>query len=193
MRPAPLEAPPLVESLALLERAVAYARGALMHVTPTQLRRPTPCSAWDLGQLLAHMDDSLAALTEAADLGEVRLRVPDGPASPVAVVESLRVRACSLLGAWSRAAGGAVLVGDRTVASSIVACAGALEITVHGWDVGRATGHGTPVPDALALDLLGWVPVFVADADRPHRFGPELAVPMGTASDRLLALVGRHH
>ena len=30
----------------------------------------------------------------------------------------------------------------------------ALEITVHGWDVGQATGHGTRIPDDLAEGLL---------------------------------------
>jgi uncharacterized protein (TIGR03086 family) len=192
MRPAPLQAPPLIESLGMLERAVGYTRLALMAVTPAMLERPTPCAEWDLANLLDHMVESLEALTEAADLGYVALRVPDGPASPVDAVERLRIQACSLLGSWSALARDEqVMVGDRPLSSSVLACAGALEVAVHGWDVSQATGVRAPVPALLALDLLPWVDVFVTEQDRPERFGPELDVPMGGPSSRLLSLVGR--
>ena len=192
MRSAPIHAPPLIESLGMLERAVGYTRLALQEVTPSLLGRPTPCAGWDLAALLDHMVESLEALTEAADLGYVALAAPEGPASPVDAVERLRVQACSLLGSWSAVArDDDVMVGDRPLASSVLACAGALEVAVHGWDVSQATGSCRPLPALLALDLLPWVDVFVTDLDRPDRFGPELDVPMGGPSSRLLALVGR--
>ena len=192
MRSAPIHAPPLIESLGMLERAVGYTRLALVSVTPAMLERPTPCTRWDMADLLDHMVESLEALTEAADLGYVALTTPDGPSSPVDAVERLRTQACSLLGAWSAMARDEeVMVGDRPLSSSILACAGALEVTVHGWDVSQATGARQPVPALLALDLLPWVDVFVTEHDRPGRFGPELDVPMGGPSARLLSLVGR--
>jgi uncharacterized protein (TIGR03086 family) len=196
MRSAPIHAPPLLESLGLLERAVGYARLALQDVRPSQLGNPTPCAGWGLDTLLVHMVDSLEALTEAADLGHVTLvpsPVPSpGPRSPVGSVERLRVLACSLLGSWSEVArDDDVMVGDRRLVSSVVACAGALEVAVHGWDVSWATGAHRPLPAPLARDLLPWVDVFVTDGDRPSRFGPALGVPMGGPSSRLLALLGR--
>ena len=54
------------EAAELLERAVVYSRGALASVRPEHLGRPTPCPGWSLGRLLRHMDDSLAAMAEAA-------------------------------------------------------------------------------------------------------------------------------
>ena len=186
---------PLLESLELLERAVGYTRRALQQVTPAMLCLPTPCSRWRLGALLDHMGDSLDALVEAADLGEVALTHPihpPGPASPVDAVERLRARACSLLGAWSKVVHDEqVLVGDRPLTSSLLACAGALEVAVHGWDVSQATGAREPVPAALARDLLTWVDVLVTDADRPHRFDHPLDGPAIGPSSRLLRRLGR--
>jgi uncharacterized protein (TIGR03086 family) len=192
MRPAPIHAPPLVESLGLLERAIGYTRVALGHVTPATLRNPTPCTDWDLSALLAHMVDSLDALTEAADVGYVALSVPCGPATGVPAVEQLRVKACSLLGAWSHAAGTEVLVGDRLLGSSLLACAGALEVAVHGWDVARATGAELPLPAVLAADLMPWAHELVVEQDRPGRFAPVLDVPADAGpATRLLGVLGR--
>ena len=183
---------PLLESLELLERSIGYTRLTLQQVSPAMLCLPTPCNQWRLGALLEHMADSLDALTEAADLGHVVLDDPPGPASPVDAVERLRVRACSLLGAWSRVArDDEVLVGDRPLASSLLARAGALEIAVHGWDVSQSTGSRDPIPAALARDLLTWVDVLVTDEDRPHRFDHPLDGPAIGPSSRLLRRLGR--
>src|SRR5690349_23901912 len=51
----------------LLERAIGYTLGSLLLVTPAAMTRPTPCADWDLGALLRHMDDSLAALHERSE------------------------------------------------------------------------------------------------------------------------------
>jgi uncharacterized protein (TIGR03086 family) len=183
---------PLVESLEMLERSVGYTRLALQQVTPAMLCLPTPCSRWRLGTLLDHMTDSLEALTEAADLGEVTLAAPPGPPSPVDAVERLRVQACSLLGAWSTVArNDDVIVGDRPLPSSLLACAGALEVAVHGWDVAQTTGARQPIPAALARDLLDWVDLLVTEADRPHRFDHPLGGPSIGPSSRLLMFLGR--
>jgi uncharacterized protein (TIGR03086 family) len=183
---------------ALLERAVGYTRGSLQLVVGTPLTTPTPCARWDLLALLRHMDDSLSALTDAAEIGYVGL-VPveplgaPGRAAAPPVVERLRARACALLSAWAARSGGQdVTVSDRRLPSDLLASAGALEIAVHGWDVARACGVDRPLPAALALDLLGVVPVLVCDADRPARFAERVDVPPGApAGARLLAALGR--
>ena len=59
------EATGMAAGTELLERAISYTRGSLALVTPGGLSRPTPCTGWDLAELLVHMDDSLAALLEA--------------------------------------------------------------------------------------------------------------------------------
>jgi len=181
---------------ALLERAIGYTRGSLALVTPDRLAAPTPCSEWDLGALLAHMDDSLAALTEVAELGRVAAPGggchPEGPV-PVPVLAALRTRACALLGAWSTEDRPATTqVADRRAPSPLLALAGALEVAVHGWDVAQACGADHPLPDPLALDLLPVARRLVAADDRPDRFAPAVPVPAGAAPGaRLLGFLGR--
>ncbi|MEU8103667.1 maleylpyruvate isomerase N-terminal domain-containing protein [Nonomuraea muscovyensis] len=67
------------QGMDLLERAIAYALGTLLAVTREDLYRATPCGAWDVGNLLAHLDDSVTALHEAAELGCVAPSPGPGP------------------------------------------------------------------------------------------------------------------
>lgn len=182
----------------LLDRAIGYTRGCLLLVEPSLMSAPTPCAGWDLRQLLAHMDDSLASLQEAGSTYRVRLDVVgEDHADPV---ESLRRRACALLADWSaqeeEAASATsrrdVLVEGRPVTAPVLTAAGALEVTVHGWDVSVACGAPRPIPDRLADHLMVLAPVLVTPADRPVRFAPPVDVASGaSAGDRLLAFLGR--
>lgn len=182
------------DGVALLDRAVAYTRSALQLVPGTDLAAPTPCHEWSLGDLLEHMDDSLATFTEAAEVGYVALSpVPPHPDPAAAVLLRLKARACGLLAAWSQEPGpGPVTIGDRNLSPDLLAATGALEIAVHGWDVARACGRDLPLPAALAVELLDVVPLLVHDADRPGRFAERFAVPVhARPSSRLLASLGR--
>lgn len=178
------------DGVALLERAVGYALGSFALVTPDALSRPTPCRDWDLTGLLAHVDDSFAALQEAVDRRYVAAR-PGLPGD--GSVAALRDRASGLLGAWTGADDGAMLsVAGCPVSAATVSVAGALEVTVHGWDVARACGADHPIPASLAAELLRWCPVLVTGADRPGRFAAPVAVPRGAGpADRLLGFLGR--
>lgn len=179
----------LLGGIGLLERAVDYTLGSLHSVTPAALPRPTPCRDWTLRELLAHMNDSLLALREAADLGRVELSAYPADGDPIAL---LKDRACRLLSAWRVSQREAVSIGDTAMTTSILTSAGALEIAVHGWDVAEACGGGRPVPEPLAEELLELAPFLLHDADRPGRFGARVQVsPLAGASDRLLAFTGR--
>lgn len=194
----------LIGGVGLLERALTYTLGSLRMITPDAMPSPTPCRGWDLRALLAHMNDSLLALQEAADLGHVDLDVPadapaDAPADGVradpatAPVAALRNRACRLLGAWTNLDGPQpVQVAEVSLTTSLVASTGAIEVTVHGWDVARACGGDRPIPPALAEELLPLAPLFVTDDDRPGRFGPLVELPLSAdVGDHLLGFLGR--
>ncbi|WP_432478072.1 TIGR03086 family metal-binding protein [Nocardioides sp. GXQ0305] len=177
----------LAGAVELLERSLAYTGSALALVTPDRLGDPTPCAEWDLAELLHHMDDALDAFTEAA-AGEVSLVPTDG----VPRLESIRTKACALLGWWVAHPPDDVRVGDLALPAGLLVGAAALEITTHGWDVHQAIGTRRPLPEELAEQLLGVAALTVGDDDRPHRFAAPRPVPVGaTASRRLLAHLGR--
>jgi uncharacterized protein (TIGR03086 family) len=198
--PYPVALPATVgEGFALLERAMGYTLGSLVLVGPAQMTAPTPCARWDLRRLLRHMDESLRTLHEAIAAGhlDVSAKAPvdadygDPGADPVG---ALRSRACRMMGAWADPRGPtAVTIGDAGLPAGILAVAGAVEVAVHGWDVGRACGADRPIPSALAAALLGPALLFVDDGDRPHRFGPAVAVRREAGpAEQLLGHLGRH-
>ncbi|MGI8882235.1 MAG: TIGR03086 family metal-binding protein [Jatrophihabitans sp.] len=186
-------AAPFVSSVGLLERSIGYTRVTLSSVGQQSLRLPTPCQDWDLHDLLTHMDDSLVALTEAARSSVVGLEVVDDAGTAEDLVERVRRRACALLGAWVRAERHSwVSVGGAPLTTELLLAAGALEIAVHGWDVGSACGIKRSIPARLGADLQQYLPALVTHVDRPARFAdPVSARPGAGPAERLLASLGR--
>jgi uncharacterized protein (TIGR03086 family) len=180
----------LAAGVAVLERSIAYALGSLALVTPPMLDRPTPCARWDLRDLLHHFHDSMAALEEAAEWGRVDIApVPDGDA----VIPEVRDRAVRLLGAWTHATNPTVRVASTVLSAPVVAGAGAIEVTVHGWDVAQACGSARPVPADLADQLLDLATLLIRTGDRPGRFAPPRPFPADAPpGTRLLSFLGRH-
>lgn len=176
--------------LGLLERAIGYALGSLHGLTRDDYACATPCTEWDLGSLLRHMNDSLLALHEAADTGDVGL-VPVAAAGDPATL--WRERASGLLGAWTNADGRAVVsVAGCPITTAVVASTGALEVAVHAWDVAQARGGRRGLPKELAEELFTLAPLLVDEADRPGRFGAAVEPPPhASAADRLVAFLGR--
>ncbi len=175
-------------SVDLLEQALAYTGARLGDVRDDLLDRPTPCADWRLEDLLAHMEDALDAFTEAA-VGAVPVHASLARASRIEVI---RLKACGLLGAWGRPAPGDVLVGGLDLPTPMLLATAALEVTVHGWDVGQAVGTRVPLPAGLAAELLPVAWDVVTAADRGVRFGePCPTSPHAPDGDRLLAHVGR--
>jgi uncharacterized protein (TIGR03086 family) len=179
---------PLDHAVELLDRALSYTRVTLHEVTDADLPRRTPCERWDLGELLAHMEDALDAFSEGAH-GSVELQAR----MPVRVrVAQLQQKACALLGAWSREAPDHVMIGDHRLETPVVVLAAALEITVHGWDVGQAIGADRPIPAELARGLLPVAEALLAESDRGTQFGPPRPVRADAPDEvRLLGFLGR--
>jgi uncharacterized protein (TIGR03086 family) len=174
----------------LLDRSLAYTRVMLADVRPDNLDRATPCAGWTLGHLLAHMEDALDAFTEAA-----AGRVDVEPVPPTTTrVDALQEKACALLGAWmaARPSSEPVEVGDHGLEAPLLVATAALEITVHGWDVGQSTGRRTRIPDDLAEGLLAIAQHVIDPVDRGPRFAsPRPSRPEAASDVRLLSWTGR--
>jgi uncharacterized protein (TIGR03086 family) len=179
-------------SVGLLDQSLAYTCAHLSGVRDDLLRRRTPCAGWDLADLLAHMEDALDAFTEAAG-GAVAVSSGCESAAPVAAIQA---KAMALRDAWARPAPGDVVIegsaGRIDLLAPLLVATAALEVAVHGWDVGRATGAAEPLPDLLARELLPVARLTIGPEDRGVRFAaPRPVADDASDSARLLAYVGR--
>ena len=187
-------------AIGLLAGAVSYMLGVCAPLGPGEMALPTPCAHWDLARLLGHLCESMADLETALRTGRLDL---DGPPRRTGgdPVEALRDRAAELLCAGYCYGGPErfVAVGGLPIPAGVVACTGAVEIAVHGWDVsaararaGRPDGvHQAPIPAALATRMLRLGPLLVAG--REGLFGVPVEVPaQASPGDRLVGYLGRH-
>lgn len=177
----------------LLHGAVSYGLASARFVTPDLLRQPTPCTGWDLRMLLSHVSESLDALAEGLTSGTVNLG-PAGAAGPGAELTGVRVRCARLLAA---AAGNhpdrRIAIAGQALNGSVLVCAGAIEIAVHGWDIAAACGSPWPIPAGLASDLLQAAALLVTQDSRGGLFAGPVPVPEQAApGDRLVAFLGRN-
>ena len=182
-------------AIELLAGAISYMLGVCAPIGAAELTLPTPCPDWDLASLLGHLCESMADLETALRTGRLDLAGPPGRTRGDPV-EALRDHAAQLLCA-SYCYGGPerfVAVGGLPIPAGLVACTGAVEIAVHGWDVSAARGGGvsqTPIPGELAVRMLRLGPLLVAG--REGLFAVPVEVPaQASPGDRLVGYLGRN-
>ena len=182
----PLDFRPATSTLAMVVR----------NVRDDQLQDPTPCADMSVAALLDHIDGLSVAFTAAA-----RKERPPGDGTPSAdgsrLTEGWRDRIAAQLDdlgeAWRDPAAfeGVAMAGPVEMPADQVALVAIDEVTVHGWDLARATGQEYR-PDPAAVEAcLGWVSAFDGPTDG-SLFGPPVDVPADApALDRLLGGTGR--
>lgn len=177
-------------------RAVRATVTVVAQVSPADLSLPTPCSAWDLGALLAHMTAQHRGFAAAAD-GRGRDRenwVPEPPdlSAYAAAAEAV----ISSFAAPGRLDAPFDLpeIGPRPIPGHTAIGFHFIDYVVHGWDVARTIG----VPYELDDDLLATaLPIAEAVPGGPARlapgaaFAPGLPDPGSGPLDRILTLLGR--
>jgi uncharacterized protein (TIGR03086 family) len=183
----------------LLAAAISYMLGVCALIGPGEMALPTPCADWDLARLLGHLCESMADLETALRTGCLDLGGPSSGAEGD-LVEALRDRAAQLLCACYYNGGPErfVAVGGLPIPAGLLACTGAVEIAVHGWDVAAARGRAgcdrrvpqTPIPAALATRLLRLGPLLVTG--REGLFAVPVVVPAhASPGDQLVGYLGR--
>jgi uncharacterized protein (TIGR03086 family) len=192
---------PRPEITELNRRAVQASVEVVSLVNAEDLGRPTPCSQWSLGELLAHMTVqhrgfAAAAAGRGADPGVWQAGPPAAdPVGAYAEAADAVLAAFAEDGAADRQfalpeiATGMTFPGRQAMAFHLV------DYVVHGWDVARCLGAGfEPDPQVLAVALK----VARAVPDGPGRlepgsaFRPAVAAPgQAGALDQIVALLGR--
>jgi uncharacterized protein (TIGR03086 family) len=181
-----------------LQRACAATEPIVERLSPADYAKPTPCTEWDVHQLVNHLLGTLEL--GRALLSDTRPEVDAGPGEVPSAdlagddpAQAYRAGMESLLAA----AGGdayarvhATPLGDMP--GTVLGGFATLDIFVHGWDLARATGQPTAVDDDLAEEILGFARQAVTEATRAPRIGPELPPPDGaSATEQLMAYMGR--
>ena len=184
-----------MDTIELLDQGYAWTAARIAAVPADGLDAPTPCSLWNLQELLDHAIGALTMLTDAV-AGAAGDGGPDTP-DVGALGSTSWDRAFAELAARSRRAWEAPGVMDRifelpigTLPGSTVASAALLEVVVHGWDISQAGGEAAEIPDALALSVLEFARQPAVDANRGDKFAADLGLG-DTPSDQLVAFLGR--
>lgn len=179
----------------LLELAIASTRGVLAGVSSSQLRDPTPCTKWSVGQLITHIvADQFFFVGVVA--GEVRSDEPpnysDGSfLSTFDAGSGLCVEAFSYEGVMREEFS---LPSGPVTGFALVRIA-TTDTFVHGWDLARATDQSTDLSPDLAVMLLVAAKVAIPAIVRSESGSPfalERSAPSGASeADRLAAYLGR--
>jgi uncharacterized protein (TIGR03086 family) len=186
---------------ALNRRAVRASIEVVARVTADDLGRPTPCEAWTLADLLAHMmaqhyGFAAAARGEGGNLAVWEVRpVGNDPAGTYAAAAEHVIQAFSEVGVLERAFVLPEISKTITFPAPQAISFHFIDYVVHSWDVARSLG----VPIAFDPDVLeAAISVALAVPDGERRlqpgaaFRPGLAVPEGSnLLDRILAMLGR--
>lgn len=154
---------------------------------------PTPCSEWNVRQLLNHLLGMLrlgaALMSDQAPPG------PDEDLTTGDVADTYRSGAEALLAATTpEALARAHSTPFGQMPGSLLAGFAALDVLVHGWDLAKATGQHADQDPSLAEPILDFAQQTISDemGTRAPRIGPLVPVaPDADATARLVAFLGR--
>jgi uncharacterized protein (TIGR03086 family) len=169
------------------EATLAICQRVLRGVGEADYRRPTPCTEFDLTQLVDHLIGSVIGIGTSAG-------AQFGEADPATLESQVATLAQAALEAWNaRGLEGQVKAGPAEMPAGLVLGILSIEFLVHAWDFAQATGQQVSVSDALSQHVLGVAEQVI----RPElRAVVGFADPVETGSEagyleRLIAFTGR--
>ncbi|SBT50599.1 TIGR03086 family metal-binding protein [Micromonospora auratinigra] len=169
-------------------RTVAVVQG----VTDDQLDLPTPCSDYTVRGLLGHLYDVVVNFQALAARREV-----DWSAKTDHLTEGWRDRFAAetgrLIEAWADPAALEGVSAGMGLPQATVGDMALIDLTVHGWDLARATGQPFEVDPAVLAAGHGFMDRMGDTGQRMGAFGPPVpAEGDATPLDRLLGRTGRN-
>ena len=175
----------------LLAAAAARTVPVIQGIRDDQLGHPTPCDDFRVRELFNHVYQNVVNFSDLAVRKE-----PDSSTTPDEISGDWRFRFAEqtqrLVEAWSDPEALDGVSPATGMPQEMVGGLALLELTVHGWDMARATGQCyTPDPAAVAL----LIPLFeqVGPVGRDMGLYAAQVEPTAAAGDfeRLLGLTGR--
>ncbi|MFF8280327.1 TIGR03086 family metal-binding protein [Streptomyces lateritius] len=177
----------------LLGTAAAQAVPVVRGIPDEHLGAPTPCAEYDVRELLTHLFQVVVnfqalAAKQAADFSEAPDLLRDGDWRTRFETETVKLVAAWAAPGAEEGTTGAMGLPARTVGSMVL-----LDLTVHVWDLARATGQPFAPDPAVVEGLAEEVERMAPMARKTKVFGDAVELPeTATAFERLLATTGRN-
>ncbi len=180
----------------LYEGAVQYLLPILAGVRPDQLGAPTPCTEWNVQQLMMHIvkvPQRFYGIVTGGTL--VDIMSVDEPLPPEGVLATYKVGFDQFMGELQ---GQDVLervvvhprFGEVTINKLMM-----LPFTdalIHKWDLAKATNQDTSLDSTLAEECYNYLMPAIESRRKPELFGSEVTVSISSSmQDKLLAMTGR--
>lgn len=144
----------------VLDKAHGALRVTVRGVAADDWHRPTPCTEWNVTQVLQHAAGDQIGYAAFITGGPLPSEDPFQPSGRLDTTPEALVTAATKASADAWATVGAdahevpVPVPPGKLAAPVGAAACALDAAVHAWDIAVATGQPSPLTPGLARELL---------------------------------------
>ncbi|WP_433379417.1 TIGR03086 family metal-binding protein [Actinoplanes sp. CA-142083] len=181
----------------ILDRSHTALRDATAALTAADLGRATPCTEWNVTQVLQHAaGDQLAYVSAITGKGGPTENpfTPSGTlaGTPAELVEPTLTASAAAFATVDPAGTTPTPLPHGVLPAATAAGAAALDAAVHAWDIAVAAGQPSPLDDDLAAELM---PVAQAIVEPLRQYGAyAVALEAGEkdgAAAELLRYLGR--
>jgi len=182
------------DPVTLLEQIYDHTEKVLAEIGPDQYELPTPCTEWNVREVVNHMIGAVHFMASTVAGEELAAGDPPDFTASQRPAEELRAAADRSLAVW-RADGaleGSVHLGPVELPARAALGINQLDVLTHSWDVAEAIGADRSMDPPVAEAVLAASQMIISDELRGDRFAP--AVPIADdapAHDRLAAFLGR--
>lgn len=177
----------------LVGAAVETAAGIIANIGPDQWSLPTPCTEWNVRDVVAHLVAGNRVLTMALQ-GEkpgfdAYQRPVENPAADFTTSSETMLALLEAPGAMT----GSIALPYGTMPAPAAAGFRFVDLLNHAWDLAKATGQPTDFAPDLNEAALTMSRASMQGRERPAGvIGPEQQAPAGaSAADKLAAFLGR--
>lgn len=181
-----------MDAIARVEASTAHAARIAKGVSPDDFAKDTPCSEYDVKALLEHMIGGLQMLSEAAGGKQAAMPTEVDVTDPGKRYEENRGKLLDALKADGALGQTLQLPFGQFPAEMFFNTIVFPEHLLHGWDLAKATGQDTTIPDDLAQEALDALTPVEGMLRAPGVYGPKIDVPDDASlTDKLVAFSGR--
>jgi uncharacterized protein (TIGR03086 family) len=158
-------------------------------VHPDQLAIQTPCPEWSVQELVSHVvTGNLMFIRLFTGAEPPAVDAVGDPVAAISISAKALREAASAEGALERTF--TTRMGERPGAGLITIRV--VELSVHGWDLARATGQSLKLDESIVETCFGMLRAMLPEDRNGLPYGPEQqAGPEATPTEQLAAFAGR--